>query len=118
MEKRSYKKVNIFPKNHSRVTSMGCLLRDNGWVYAVRFGNVVKIGKTKNPQSRMDNLQSGQRRSYHELHLIECDESRIAERILHRIFEKYRVGGEWFRLSNIQMSIISSVKEYKDGKFK
>jgi hypothetical protein len=112
-----YKNVQVTRRDHPNLSATGYIPIPAGWVYAVRFGNEVKIGRTRSPQLRLADLQSKQRVAYDEVHLIPCDDSRIAERKLHKQFQACHLHGEWFNLSETQMRAISTIQEYKNGQF-
>lgn len=67
------------------------------FVYLMRHSNgLIKIGFSRNPQSREKTLQAEDPR----LEMIFSVESeRSTERRLHQIFDSLRVRGEWFRLA-------------------
>lgn len=115
--RKDYKYIGVNFRNHPQVNRLGILPYDAGWVYAVRFGDKVKIGKTTNPDARLAALQSQHRGPYDEAHFIVCDNAANGERRLHNIFKDYRLHGEWFRLSHIQTEVIRTIREYTNGKF-
>jgi len=67
------------------------------------IGNVelgcVKVGKSKNPEKRLADLQVG---NSHKLVLygVMEDVSQDLENMLHKILEPYRMEGEWFKLTD------------------
>lgn len=77
-----YKYVNLSFKDHPQVDQFGFVPVGGGWVYAVRFGDMVKLGKTHNPSNRMSTLQTEQKVSFDEVHFIVCDDTAAAERRL------------------------------------
>ena len=83
-----------------------------GHVYAVTSpcGSLVKIGRSKNPKERMKGIitysgKLGDR--YFSPKLKNCV---IVEATLHKLFEKERAYGEWFRLS--LSDAIKGIEEY------
>ena len=70
--------------------------------YIIKDGSgLFKIGKTSDINSRLKNLRVGNP-LIELVHKIDKD----IEEILHKIFEKKRVNGEWFSLSNDDLSFI------------
>jgi len=66
------------------------------WVYAVRQGNYIKIGLSRNVANRLRELQTS---SPEPLHLVGTFAGgRRLERLLHQRFADHRVRGEWFSL--------------------
>lgn len=69
-----------------------------GFVYFIRAGrtNALKIGWAKDPQSRLEALQTG---SPHQLHLVGYMPGTVAdEGEWHGRFRDARIRGEWFTL--------------------
>ena len=66
----------------------------------------MKIGVAYNPAKRLDELQTG---SPYKLSVVSCVEmpNRAAaynlENYLHKVFDRYRMCGEWFRSKNINL---------------
>jgi len=78
------------------------------WVYFVRCGNQVKIGKTVDVDSRLASLQTG---TSAPLKLI----MRLAsgpkfERFLHKKFAEHRIRGEWFHIRGDLAEFIEKVR--------
>lgn len=74
----------------------------NDCVYVIRHGesNVFKIGKG-NPSKRLASMQVGNPallRIYSSVSLGSASTS--IEKYLHKRYEKYKIGGEWFYLSD------------------
>ncbi len=69
----------------------------------------VKIGRAWNPNQRRRELQTS---SPHELKLLGVVfGKRHSEPELHERFEKYRILGEWFRLSAIRVEMDAILEE-------
>lgn len=64
---------------------------------------LYKIGRSKNPAARESTLQSEKP----TIKMVKVWEEDI-EKELHRMYEKERVRGEWFNLSEIQVKFITS----------
>jgi hypothetical protein len=66
-------------------------------VYAIKAGDHIKIGTTRNLDNRLKTLQTGQAT---RLMLVgSCPGDSRMERSLHRQFAEFRVSGEWFKLT-------------------
>lgn len=72
--------------------------KDRGWVYVMRAGEHVKIGKSAAPQSRLSSIQTGSAYQVEVLRLIETGNMSDLESRLHARFCEYCVRGEWFKL--------------------
>ena len=70
----------------------------------------IKIGRAKNPESRERTLQSEKP----TIKLIyKCKGFVSDETLLHKKYKKYRLRGEWFRLTNEQIEEIKTFLESK-----
>lgn len=63
------------------------------YTYLMFDGLYYKIGKSKNPQSRLNSMQTANPNC-----VLLCFGTGFAEDSMHRIFRKYRVKREWFKL--------------------
>ncbi|WP_171110611.1 MULTISPECIES: GIY-YIG nuclease family protein [unclassified Streptomyces] len=77
----------------------------HGLVYFVRSGTAVKIGKTLNLAQRMRDINAPET----ELLATEPGYTR-RERELHQAFARYRLNGEWFRLTPPLIAYISDLR--------
>ena len=78
---------------------------DAGHVYIVRAGEFCKIGKSRDANKRLTRLRLP---FEHELIArFDVANRHITERELHRRFADKRVNGEWFRLTDDDISGIS-----------
>lgn len=78
-------------------------------VYVIQAGDAFKIGVTRNLARRMKGVQTG---SPHPLNLIwykEFREAAVIEARLHSMLDQYRVSGEWFRCSIIEIQDASEM---------
>lgn len=66
-------------------------------VYVIRAGDRVKIGASRNPPKRLASLQTASSERLELLFVMDGDTG--TERDLHDRFERYRIGGEWFRIA-------------------
>jgi T5orf172 domain len=67
---------------------------DSGYVYFLRRAGEIKIGWSKNPFRRADDLKTGA--SDKVKSLVALNGTRRHEKLLHRQFERHRRNGEWF----------------------
>jgi hypothetical protein len=67
-------------------------------VYAIAASNAVKIGKTRDIKSRLDNIQSSHYEPLKLAFSLPCDDAVAAavERLVHRLLSAKRLRGEWF----------------------
>lgn len=82
--------------------SSGC-----NYIYyvAATDNDVVKIGISRNPWSRVKDLQTGSASKFVLLATLKTDERN--ERAIHKFFESSRLNGEWFNRSAALNSLIS-----------
>ncbi len=92
---------------------------DTEFVYLIRMGRhkIYKIGKSNDPQGRLDSLQSANPHKLKLLHVFRADNASAAEESLHHVLHKQRTEGEWFRLSDVQRNAIISVAKFELNKF-
>lgn len=92
-----------------------------GWVYAVRFDRICKIGTSRFPPPRIVAAQLTMGRTFDEVHLFPADWAYQAELLLLKHFEAQRiqtsVGKEWFNLDEDHMAYIRSIDRFEDGHF-
>jgi hypothetical protein len=72
------------------------------YVYAISAGaDVTKIGKATNPANRLKELQTSHHLTLVLLYSLECmaEEAAAVEREAHYLLRRYRLEGEWFRVS-------------------
>lgn len=86
--------------------------RERGFVYFIKWGEkdfkgltTIKIGKTKNPSERLNQLAGGNGTTLpvrlEMLHIAECDNAKKVESLLHRHFSKKRIEhSEYFLLED------------------
>lgn len=75
-------------------------------IYFIRSGKYVKIGYSKNPKKRLDELQTG---NPEKLKLIAVMQGNLqTEKSLHDLYSNKRIRGEWFRyIGDLKASIMS-----------
>jgi hypothetical protein len=73
--------------------------KPNGFIYFITDGKFIKIGFTKNVESRLVQLQTGNPK---KLTILEVFKGSLEiEKYLHAIYNKYKISGEWFDIINI-----------------
>lgn len=82
------------------------------YVYFMRRGDFVKIGKAHNPVRRRSELQTGFPERVILLGWILADETE--ERVLHRRFADHHESGEWFRWCDELAAFAATLTPY-DG---
>ena len=76
--------------------------KESAFVYFIRGGNRVKIGRSNDPKSRLAMLQVGSPVKLEIVHIIQCsslEHSILVENCLHHVFGQIRERGEWFKLT-------------------
>lgn len=70
-------------------------------IYIITDGVFTKIGKSKNPLSRIKNLQTSNAKTLKFVHIFDVPDS--VEKRLHTLFKKYKTNAnnEWFQIDNI-----------------
>lgn len=76
-------------------------------VYAIKGGDMVKFGLSKNPEVRLKNLQTGSPQILTLLGAIGGSE--IIEMAIHRILCDYHSHGEWFRYEGEAIRIADAI---------
>jgi hypothetical protein len=66
-----------------------------------------KVGKSKNPEKRVKELQTGNSNKLYISHVYDTKYSNLLESTLHIHFKPYRLEGEWFAMeeSDVDMFI-------------
>lgn len=84
------------------------------FIEAFRETPLVKIGKAKNPEARLRNLQVGSPVKLKMIGQVKCKSDFHAlqvEKFAHNLFYKQRRRGEWFRLSEKHREMLKRVVE-------
>lgn len=82
-----------------------------GFVYLIQsVTGHYKIGKTKDPNKRIQTFNVKLPMEVEYLHLIPCENRHEAERTLHARYANKRVNGEWFNLSPDDITAIKSIE--------
>lgn len=91
------------------------LKKKEGYVYLMKAGEALKIGKSRNPAQRIKEVQVGNPVDVSLLAVFKCatvGQSSIFERALHRKFKSSRLRGEWFNASIADAILMET---HKDG---
>ena len=90
------------------------------YVYIIRAGrtNLYKIGKSNDPQGRLDNLQTANPYKLKLIHTFKADNASAAEEELHGLLCKKQMEGEWFRLSIDVKNRLTNIAEYRQNNFR
>jgi len=79
-------------------------------VYLMRAGKRnYKIGISQNPEKRLKCVQSGNPILVELIHSIETYRALNIERLLHLVFSKQRLQGEWFKFSKYDIPYVVQV---------
>jgi hypothetical protein len=81
----------------------------DGYVYLLRSGQHIKIGKSKQVDERLKQISPKTPLPVELLHYWPCDDMSATESYLHRLFAAYRSNGEWFTLSDRVIAALRSV---------
>lgn len=90
------------------------------YIYAIQFGDYVKIGTTGDPAARMRQLPGGTKMpddldpGCQKRPLMAVPGDYETERLLHSLMDAHRVAGEWFRLP--QPAIDALMRQNSDEK--
>ncbi len=91
-------------------------------VYFISDGTYTKIGKSKNPYSRIKDLQTSNANKLFFTHLFDVKDK--YEQVLHKLFKQFKTNSnnEWFDLRNINIENIiigslRSIPQFVDIKF-
>ena len=84
------------------------------YIYFVQAGEKgpVKVGLSKNPMSRVKQLQTSNPHTLKLLGIIPGD--RETEEMIHDKFEDHRLEGEWFEPTNELIDIVRSLLDDQD----
>jgi hypothetical protein len=77
----------------------------DGYVYLLRTSTgIYKIGRSKNPRARMYTLAQSMPYDLEFVHQIATDDAVWLESMLHEKFHRFRVKGEWFALTHVEVA--------------
>lgn len=89
-------------------------MKPSGFVYLARCGDLVKIGASKHPKSRVCQLSSNLKMKHVLLVAIPAKDHYLLERQLHARFRGQRVRGEYFRLTDSDLLTAAEVRRLID----
>lgn len=84
---------------------------DEGYIYLIRCGAFHKIGLAKDAHKRLSGLKTS---SPFEMELVKkwrCKRPVTIEGYLHERFKKFRVRGEWFNLSQVDVQLLLKLQD-------
>jgi len=92
--------------------------KKNGYIYLLGCDEgYYKIGRAKNVSSRLARFEVIFPFDFSLIHSFEADDYYAAETELHHDFAEQRANGEWFILSDAEVSKIKSILGYQGGVF-
>lgn len=89
------------------------LFTPSGYVYFLRSGPYVKIGKTTNLDERIKTLRIQLPFEVELVHAVECRDHHEVESSFHEMFKDHRVNGEWFEMPNERFNYILQHRRIK-----
>ncbi len=81
------------------------------YVYLVACGDFVKIGLAADPQKRLAMMQTGNPIELTIIKVWHTLTPQIDEECLHAQYEKYRVRGEWFKIPQKQLALLTMMPD-------
>ena len=83
----------------------------NGFVYLAGCGDLTKIGYSSDPLNRVKNIKHQSKLSMEPfiVSVIPSSDGRMVESLLHKQYISKRVFGEWFYLSDLDISEIKTL---------
>lgn len=83
----------------------------DGFVYFLRSGEFVKIGRSTRLDMRIRTLRIQLPFPIRIINAFPCEDSRKAEKHFHEHYEPFRSNGEWFKLDDrIDETVLSRIK--------
>lgn len=86
-----------------------------GYVYICGYDNVVKIGKSSQPDKRIANLNTANPKEIQIYMIVECLDMDLVESRMHKYFDKAHVKGEWYELTSEMKYLIRGIQAIKDA---
>lgn len=89
------------------------------YVYIIKISrkNIYKIGKSDDPQGRLQSLQTASPHKLHIVHTFKADNASAAEEALHEILHKHRMEGEWFNIPKPQSERLLAIERFENTHF-
>jgi len=93
----------------------GVNIKDRRYVYVARSeGGEVKIGKSKDPKSRIKSLSTGNPQPLHLVKSAKVPNAGELEKKMHERYQEYRLHGEWFDLPESEIdSALEELEEHE-----
>lgn len=85
------------------------IVDDIGYVYLLSTKQGTKIGRSKTPEVRHQNLKSGIPQPLTGFRSFKVVSDVKVEKILHREFKHKNIHGEWFELNDKEIAIIEKI---------
>lgn len=79
-----------------------------GEVYFIKVGKYYKIGATRDLYSRFNSIQVCSPRECVLVHSIKTNDMIKTEKLFHAMFERCKMRGEWFNLTDTDVMYIKS----------
>jgi len=86
------------------------------YIYLIKGGIDYKIGKSKDPQKRFNQLQVGNSEKLELINYFPTSNALIDERALHRTFKMKKTRGEWFALNEADIKYIEKFLYKKEDR--
>lgn len=84
----------------------------DGYVYLIHSEGKYKIGKTKDPKSRMNGYRAENPHGFNIIEMFKCKSYSKQEKEMHKIFQDKRIGNrEWFNLDEKDVDKFKSLAE-------
>jgi hypothetical protein len=83
----------------------------SGYIYFLKCQEYVKIGISKNPIERVEQVSLLLPFEITLLHVVRSKDIYTTEKEFHNYFSNKRVNGEWFKLSDEDVNVIREIKE-------
>ena len=90
------------------------------YIYIVKCDEYYKIGYSFNVVNRLNSLQGGNPYPLELILVRKLPEAKYFESVLHNVFKKFRIRGEWFKISpqNIEILIKTITNTSRDCELK
>ena len=114
------KKPEKYGKKSPRKSHLATQLTDNTeYVYIIKVQgeNIYKIGKSNDPQSRLNSLQPASPYKLKIIHKFTADNASTAEETLHELLSSYRMEGEWFNIPKRYSDRLVTIERFENKHF-